>query len=457
MVKTCASSKSENNNNLRNSNYLPPREMPPITRPKNKRITPECSPKHREANTVKKTKFFDAWDEKSPSESKRAFFTHFQVAPHTGRRWLHERNLFGISAYRSARKNSENLGRPRIIDSDTLNLLASPSKNPIRQFPYEAQLNHHNISASTSTVKRRIRETEEVGFHAQQFTKPISKPNKIKRVQYAKNHVHDTVDNYWCFVLWTDEAHFDPASQRRPRILRKRGTRYDADNIFERPPLKGNQVHFASWITWWAKGPLIFYHDEEEHEQQPKAPPKPRRSKYKPEEQYQKEVIEWEASKPKKEEVKPKGNSMTMKYYCDNILPEYLQAIRGRYESEAFCPRYLILHEDGDSSHGKRGDGGLAGQMKKGNNVIELDHPPQSPDMNPIEAIWCILKQRVCNRIWENIEGLKQVLREERDRITIKEIRERIEEMPKRCRELDVVTGSRNARASATRIRIPHT
>jgi hypothetical protein len=36
--------------------------------------------------------------------------------------------------------------------------------------------------------------------------------------------------------------------------------------------------------------------------------------------------MEWEAGKPHPVKVKPKGNSMTQKYYTDNILPVYISA-----------------------------------------------------------------------------------------------------------------------------------
>jgi hypothetical protein len=42
-----------------------------------------------------------------------------------------------------------------------------------------------------------------------------------------------------------------------------------------------------------------------------------------------------------------------------------------------------------------------------------LIHPVQSPDLNPIEGIWNILKQRVRRRIWNSDEELKKVLQDE--------------------------------------------
>ena len=63
-------------------------------------------------------------------------------------------------------------------------------------------------------------------------------------------------------------------------------------------------------------------------------------------------------------------------------------------------------------------------------------HPPFSPDMNPIEAAWNILKQRLRQiRGLQSMEmdELKETIQKVWKSITIEEIRERIEDLPNRC------------------------
>lgn len=60
-------------------------------------------------------------------------------------------------------------------------------------------------------------------------------------------------------------------------------------------------------------------------------------------------------------------------------------------------------------------------------------HPPQSPDLNPSEGVWNILKQRVRRRRCNNVKELKRIILEEWNEISMDEIRARIKEMPKRC------------------------
>jgi transposase len=99
-----------------------------------------------------------------------------------------------------------------------------------------------------------------------------------------------------------------------------------------------------------------------------------------------------------------------------------------------------LLQEDGDPSHGIR-KAGLAREYKDAHNVQNLIHPAQSPDLNPIEGIWAIIKQRIRHRYFESEEEIKQGLQEEWDKITIEEIRHRIADLPRRCAELIRLNG----------------
>jgi hypothetical protein len=79
---------------------------------------------------------------------------------------------------------------------------------------------------------------------------------------------------------------------------------------------------------------------------------------------------------------------------------------------------------------------GLAQALKDQNYIVNLKHPAKSPDLNPIEGIWNIIKQRLRRRIFYSDEEVKAALQEEWDRITLEEIRKRIATMPGRCKRL---------------------
>ena len=104
-------------------------------------------------------------------------------------------------------------------------------------------------------------------------------------------------------------------------------------------------------------------------------------------------------------------------------------------------PRLWQLQEDGDPLYRKKVRG-LAQILKEENWIDSFKHPPQSPDLNPIEACWNILKQRVWKRIQHTLEDLKGILQDEWGQITMEEVRSRISDMPRRCKLL-VETGGK--------------
>lgn len=203
------------------------------------------------------------------------------------------------------------------------------------------------------------------------------------------------------------------------------------ENQQERPPEKGPVLHCSGLFSWFHKGPFIFYHDEAElPDMQIRRPRKPWHSKYELDEEYHHCVDLWEASLPKDSEIKPSDNSMTNKYYTESILPglcDQAEMMRKKYGRG-------ILQEDNDSSHGTRSDDNLAKHYKEERGIELLLHPAQSPDLNPIESMWSILKNWVRWRDdWNDIESLKQVLQEEWDKIMQEKLLCRIRRMPDRC------------------------
>jgi hypothetical protein len=88
----------------------------------------------------------------------------------------------------------------------------------------------------------------------------------------------------------------------------------------------------------------------------------------------------------------------------------------------------------------------VAENTRRANWIAVLLHPAQSPDLNPIEGLWLILKQRTKHRLRYPKEGeskwdgskrhLKAILQEVWASISIDEVRDRIVQMPDRCRQL---------------------
>lgn len=53
---------------------------------------------------------------------------------------------------------------------------------------------------------------------------------------------------------------------------------------------------------------------------------------------------------------------------------------------------------------------GLAQEYKEAYGIQNLIHPTQSPNLNPIEGIWSIIKQRLRCRIFDLEEEMMEAL-----------------------------------------------
>ena len=89
---------------------------------------------------------------------------------------------------------------------------------------------------------------------------------------------------------------------------------------------------------------------------------------------------------------------------------------------------------------------GLAQRKRDAYSVENLIHPPSSPNLNPSEAAWNIFKQRI-----RQVPSLRRMSDEELQvkidevwsSITLKEVQDRISDMPERCEILSKNGGKR--------------
>jgi hypothetical protein len=68
--------------------------------------------------------------------------------------------------------------------------------------------------------------------YKQAYVKKVIKPaNRRARTRYGQEHQHKTIDDFWQYIFFTDEAHIDPSSCAQGSILREQGHRIDPQNI----------------------------------------------------------------------------------------------------------------------------------------------------------------------------------------------------------------------------------
>ena len=221
-------------------------------------------------------------------------------------------------------------------------------------------------------------------------------------------------------------------------ILCKLGTRYNTKNIQQRPKKSSICFHIAAQINQYTKAEkLEFYNNKNNSIQKPKRPSKPRRLRYKLDKEFNTRILGQQALLPYKQEVKPKGNTITQKYYTKRLLPIYVNAI------QKACLQDLqnwLLQEDNNPSYRTKKEG-LAQQFKRSNWVDSLVHLAQSPNLNSMEGIWNILKQRVCRCTWNSIEELKEILQDEQSKITMQEVCKHISNILGWCQLLVKTSG----------------
>ena len=83
--------------------------------------------------------------------------------------------------------------------------------------------------------------------------------------------------------------------------------------------------------------------------------------------------------------------------------------------------------------------------------ISKVDWPPNSPDFNPIEHIWTLLKRRILRRRGSErittVGAMKVVLQEEWDRIAVEEINLEILKLPVIMQRCLAVNGANNYHA----------
>lgn len=66
------------------------------------------------------------------------------------------------------------------------------------------------------------------------------------------------------------------------------------------------------------------------------------------------------------------------------------------------------------------------------NGIEVLDWPSSSPDLNPIENLWAIMKRKLRNEPQRTVDGLKSKIQEIWDSITPEDCQKLVSTMPKR-------------------------
>lgn len=102
-------------------------------------------------------------------------------------------------------------------------------------------------------------------------------------------------------------------------------------------------------------------------------------------------------------------------YDCDNELIYY---------------HFQIFQHDNDPKHKAK----TVTKWLADNSIVVLEWPSQSPDLNPIENLWCEAERRIGGRKFKKEDELFNAVQEKWRGIPKERLEKLVESMPRRCK-----------------------
>ena len=284
-------------------------------------------------------------------------------------------------------------GRPPKLSNDQIDELIHfvRQSRATRQMSYLAIASHfEHWGASESSVRYALRSRGYTRCVAL-AKPPLTEDNKRIRLEWAKQHVNWTVDEWWT-ILWSDETWVTGGRHKKKWVTRMVGEELDDTCLVDKVRKK------AGWMFWGCfsgnkKGPHLFWEKE------------------------------WK--------------SINKERYCERIVPLVDGWIR-------MNPHLRFMQDQGPSH-----SAALTAQELQERGIYPIFWPAFSPDLNPIEAVWNQMKDFI-ERNHPDLPGGKQrtpdqlrsIVREAWDSITPECLQSLIESMPARCQAVINAQGS---------------
>lgn len=208
---------------------------------------------------------------------------------------------------------------------------------------------------------------------------PITEVNRLKRLAWATEHLNWTREQ-WNTILWSDETWATGKKHTRTWVTRRSGEALHPDCVQEKIQ------RYRGWMFWGCfsgaagKGPGLFWEKE------------------------------W--------------GSINKESYCERIVPIVDGWMR-------LHPGQLFMQ---DHAPGHRAAYTREEMNARGIRVI--DWPPFSPDLNPIEAVWNMMKDYLMNNFdTGNVSytRLREMVLEAWNSITNQDLQDLLDTMHDRC------------------------
>lgn len=272
-------------------------------------------------------------------------------------------------------------GRPRLISDGNARLIERRIKNNKKLTP-KAAAKDLNLNASEWTVRRSLNRIGLVSSVKKK--KPALSDKNIKaRLKFCKDHKNWTEED-WKRVIWSDETKINRyQSDGKEYFWHRPHERILKHQVRETVKHGGGNLMVWGCFTWWHTGPLV--------------------------------------------QIQGIMKKEDYLHILQSNLPDFV-------EQAAYPEEEMIFQQDGDPKHTAKIVQNWLGEQK----FSTLKWPAQSPDLNPIENLWSIVKRQLQQYQTHptSLQDLWARVKTEWGKIPEITIQNLVESMPRRVRSV---------------------